>query len=60
MNDLDMDRYRRDAKGNLVAVENIREIDLLRDELVNEIVGRAQAVQSSNAGRWTISQRLYS
>lgn len=47
MNDLDMDRYRRDAKGNLVAVENIREIDLLRDELVNEIVGRAQAVQNN-------------
>lgn len=45
MNTVDMERYRRDARGNLVAVENIREIDLLRDELVQEIVQQAQTVQ---------------
>ena len=41
---IDLKQYKTDAKGNLVAVANIREIDLLRDELVAEIVGKAQAV----------------
>ena len=41
---IDLKQYKTDAKGNLVAAANIREIDLLRDELVAEIVGKAQAV----------------
>lgn len=43
MNPIDMNQYRQNAKGHLVPIANIREIDLLRDELVLEIVARAQA-----------------
>ena len=42
MNSIDMKDYKQDAKGNLVPIANIREIDLLRDELVQEIVGKAE------------------
>ncbi|ATD64870.1 sulfate transporter [Neisseria weixii] len=45
----DLSQYRQDAKGNLVALANIKEIDLLRDELVMEIAGKAAAVQSTVA-----------
>ena len=44
MSQIDMSQYKKDARGNLVPIDNIREIDLLRDELVMEIVGKAQAV----------------
>ena len=33
MNSVDMKEYKQDAKGNLVPLANIKEIDLLRDEL---------------------------
>jgi len=36
--------YRKDAKGHLVPVELIKPIDLARDELVTELVKKAQAV----------------
>lgn len=49
MNQIDMKDYKRDAKGNLVPLANIKEIDLLRDELVQEIVGKARAVQENIA-----------
>lgn len=42
---IDKTQYREDAKGNLVPLANIREIDLLRDELVTEIASGARAVQ---------------
>lgn len=42
---IDKTQYRKDAKGNLVPVANIREIDLLRDELVMELAGKAAEVQ---------------
>ena len=42
---IDKSQYKQDAKGNLVPLANIKEIDLLRDELVMEIVGKAQTVQ---------------
>ena len=45
----DFSQYRQDAKGNMVPLANIKEIDLLRDELVQEIVGKARAVQESIA-----------
>ena len=45
----DLTQYRQDAKGNLVPLANIKEIDLLRDELVMEIVGKAQTVQQQMA-----------
>ena len=45
----DFSQYRQDAKGNLVPLANIKEIDLLRDELVMEIVGKAQTVQQQMA-----------
>ncbi|UOO82780.1 DUF3164 family protein [Uruburuella testudinis] len=41
----DLTQYRQDAKGNLVPLANIKEIDLMRDELVMEIVGKAHTVQ---------------
>lgn len=33
--------YRKDGQGNLVRIENIKEIDIARDELVKEIVGKS-------------------
>ena len=45
MNELDLSKYRKDAKGNLVPVDNIKEMDLLRDELVMELAGKARSVQ---------------
>ena len=45
MSNLDMKQYKQDAKGNLVPLANIKEIDLLRDELVLEIAAKARAVQ---------------
>lgn len=45
MNELDLSKYRKDAKGNLVPVDNIKEMDLLRDELVMELAGKARLVQ---------------
>ena len=44
-NSVDMKEYKQDAKGNLVPLANIKEIDLLRDELVLEIAAKARAVQ---------------
>ena len=41
----DLSQYRQDAKGNLVPLANIKEIDQLRDELVMEIAGKAHKVQ---------------
>lgn len=45
MSNLDMKQYKQDAKGNLVPLANIKEIDLLRDELVMELAGKARSVQ---------------
>lgn len=44
---IDKTQYREDAKGNLVPLANIREIDLLRDELVTEIASGARTVQDN-------------
>ena len=45
MSQIDMSQYKKDARGNLVPIANIRPIDLLRDELVQKITARARAVQ---------------
>lgn len=45
----DLNQYRQDAKGNLVPLANIKEIDLLRDELVMEIADKAAKVQQQIA-----------
>lgn len=42
MNIVIPDGYMRDGTGNLIAVENIRPIDLARDELVKELVAEAK------------------
>ena len=47
---IDKTQYREDAKGNLVPLANIRELDLLRDELVVEIAAKAAQVQEHIAG----------
>ncbi len=39
--------YKMDAKGRLVPVESIRPIDLERDELIESIVAKAQALSQS-------------
>ena len=44
---IDKTQYKQDAKGNLVPLANIKEIDLLRDELVQEIATKAHAVQDN-------------
>lgn len=36
--------YKQDAKGRLIPVETIKEIDLARDQLVQEIVAKAKVV----------------
>ena len=38
------DGYMRDGAGNLIAIENIRLIDLARDELVKELVAEARVL----------------
>lgn len=46
---MNTEEYRRDARGNLVHKDNIREIDLLRDELVAEIVQHARQAAAALA-----------
>ena len=41
------DGFMKDSQGRLVRIENIREIDLARDELVKEILGKARDLASS-------------
>lgn len=43
MNEIDLSQYRQDASGNLIPIENIKEIDLDRDELVKEIFAAIEA-----------------
>ena len=40
------DGYRRDAQGRLVPVEQIKEVDLVRDELIHELVSAARDLQA--------------
>ncbi|WP_455020260.1 DUF3164 family protein, partial [Kingella denitrificans] len=42
MNTPDLSQYREDAKGNLIPLDNIKPIDLARDELVREIFAAVQ------------------
>lgn len=37
--------YKADAKGNLIPLANIRPIDLMRDELVLDLAGKAELLQ---------------
>lgn len=37
MNQADLSQYRKDARGNLVPVANIKPVDLARDELIEEV-----------------------
>ena len=46
MNTATPDGYMRDGAGNLIAVENIRPIDLAEDELVKELVAEARALHA--------------
>lgn len=39
------DGFMKDAKGNLIALENIKEIDLQRHQLVMEIIEKSKAVR---------------
>lgn len=39
------DGYKEDAKGNLIPLANIREIDLMRDKEVVEMISKAKAMQ---------------
>lgn len=41
--------YKQDAKGRLIPLETIKPIDLARDQLVGEIVQKAQAVSQTLA-----------
>ncbi|KZE34160.1 DUF3164 family protein [Crenobacter luteus] len=41
--------YKQDAKGRLIPVETIKPIDMARDQLVGEIVQKAQAVSKTLA-----------
>lgn len=42
----DTSRYRKDHRGAYIPVEQIREIDLARDELVNEKAAKIEATQA--------------
>lgn len=37
-------KYMKNAKGNLVPLENVKEIDIQRDQIVRELVGNALAI----------------
>ncbi len=39
---IDLSQYKTDAKGNLIPLANIKELDLARDDLVNEIFAAVQ------------------
>lgn len=39
------EQFRRNAKGHLVPVEQIKDIDRLRDDLVQEVIGKVTALQ---------------
>ena len=39
------DQFRRNAKGHLVPVEQIKDIDRLRDDLVQEVIGKVTRLQ---------------
>lgn len=39
-NQVDLNQYRQDARGNLVPVANIKPIDLERDELIKEVFAK--------------------
>lgn len=43
------DGYKKDAQGRLVPIATIRPIDLARDELVHEIVGKAKSLSQELA-----------
>jgi len=43
MNSTIPDGYRADSKGNLIPVKNIREVDLMRDSLVQCLIEQAKA-----------------
>jgi len=44
-----MDGFMMDGQGRLVRVENVRPIDLARDELVKEIIGKAMILSQQMA-----------
>lgn len=46
---MDNTQYKKDSQGRLVPVDSIKEIDLLRDDLVMEIVRQAEAVNKAIA-----------
>lgn len=46
---INTDDYMRDACGNLIAKENVRDIDLARNDLVHELAGKALALHASLA-----------
>ncbi|PID65852.1 MAG: sulfate transporter [Gammaproteobacteria bacterium] len=41
------DGYKEDPKGRLVPIDNIREIDMLRDEQVHELIAAAKMLQQA-------------
>ena len=61
MNQPDLSRYREDAKGNLIPLDNIKPIDLARDELVREIFAAVQpaARELAQAKRLTTCAPLW-
>ncbi len=47
--DVDLNKYKKDGKGNLVPVENIKEADLLKDKMVEEIFSKAKKLNKDLA-----------
>lgn len=41
-----VDQYRRNAKGHLVPLDQIKDIDRLRDDLVQNVIGQVLALQA--------------
>lgn len=46
MNNIDLNQYRQDAKGNLIPIKNIKPIDLARDDFVREAIAKMRPVQN--------------
>lgn len=44
MNNIDLNQYRQDAKGNLIPVKNIKAVDLARDDFVREAFDKVRPV----------------
>ena len=59
---IDLSQYRQDARGNLVSVDNIKPIDLARDDFIREAFAKVlplrEQMKNSKRSRWRMPTPL--